>query len=245
MNAPPADQSVCSSAGMRRSRLAGQVAWLAKRLNLGPRWNLAHKAIRAASKLEGGEFFSLTARDLLRYWYDVNIGPFSYGGCFTPGAFPPKTHIGRYCSVAKGVRCIERNHPYDRPSTSSFFYDPRFGIVDEDTLPGFEPLWIGHDVWIGWNAILLPGCRKIGTGAIIGAGAVVTRDVPAFAIVAGTPAKILKHRFDEPTRERLLATDWHYLPPSGLREHSAHFKRQVSDDFIEQFSEKSLPDRET
>lgn len=61
---------------------------------------------------------------------------------------------------------------------------------------GKTPLHIASDVWIGARAIILPGCRRIGRGAIVGAGAVVTKDVPDFAIVGGNPARVLKYRID-------------------------------------------------
>jgi acetyltransferase-like isoleucine patch superfamily enzyme len=160
--------------------------------------------------------------------YEVYIGAYSYGGCFRPGAFPPRSYVGRYSSLAAGIRSIERNHPYDRPSTSSFFYDPGLGVVDSDTLPEYEPLVIGHDVWIGWNAILLPGCRQIGTGCIIGAGAVVTRDAPAYSIVAGTPGRVLKYRFDEEIREDLLKTGWWRLEPSELSGLQSSFTQSLN-----------------
>ena len=66
---------------------------------------------------------------------------------------------------------------------------------------------IGNDVWIGHGAVILPGV-SIGTGAVIGANAVVTKDVPPYMIVAGVPAKILRPRFDEKTVERLLQSAW-------------------------------------
>lgn len=66
---------------------------------------------------------------------------------------------------------------------------------------------IEHDVWIGDNSILLPGIT-VGTGAVIGAGAIVTKDVPPYAIVAGNPAKILRKRFSDEKIQELLATKW-------------------------------------
>lgn len=65
---------------------------------------------------------------------------------------------------------------------------------------------IGNDVWIGDNVVILKG--KIGDGAVIGAGAVVTRDVPPYAIVAGNPARVIKYRFDDETIRKLLKEKW-------------------------------------
>jgi carbonic anhydrase/acetyltransferase-like protein (isoleucine patch superfamily) len=69
-------------------------------------------------------------------------------------------------------------------------------------------LSIGHDCWIGYGAIVTPGCRRIGVGAIVAAGAVVTRDVADFAIVAGNPARELRRRFAPELCDRILASRW-------------------------------------
>jgi virginiamycin A acetyltransferase len=92
-----------------------------------------------------------------------------------------------------------------------------FNIFGEGWEEGFDPAtWtaeykgdtaIGPDVWIGTEAVLMPGIT-IGAGAIVSARAVVTRDVPPFAIVAGNPARVVRHRFDPETTRRLLAVSW-------------------------------------
>jgi acetyltransferase-like isoleucine patch superfamily enzyme len=100
-----------------------------------------------------------------------------------------------------------QNHPLDRPSTHPYFYEAGLGFVEAD---GLEPghLDIGHDVWMGQSCVVLPGCRRIGTGAVIGANAVVTRDVPPFAVVAGVPAKVIRYRFDEPEQRAVIESRW-------------------------------------
>ena len=182
---------------MRRSWAAPFVERLARHRPLRTR------ALRLALRLEGGEFFSITARRILAAHYGVEIGDYSYGPCFRPGSFPPGVRVGRYVSIAAGVRAFRRNHPLDRPSLHPAFYNPRLGLVEHDQLE-MRPLAIEHESWIGANAIITPGCDRIGIGAVVGAGAVVTRPVPDFAIVAGNPAKIVRFRFDEATREYLL-----------------------------------------
>lgn len=77
---------------------------------------------------------------------------------------------------------------------------------------------IGHDVWIGRNAILLPKVHNIGNGAIIGAGAVVTHDVEPYSIVAGNPAKIIKYRFSKSQIEKLESSEWWLLDPSQIKD---------------------------
>ena len=74
---------------------------------------------------------------------------------------------------------------------------------------------MGHDIWVGDNAVVVGGV-SIGTGAVIGAGAVVTRDVEPYAIVVGSPARVIRHRFDEETRRRLLELEWWTFSVSDL-----------------------------
>jgi len=88
--------------------------------------------------------------------------------------------------------------------------------VDEDKIP-VGTLDIGDDVWIGHNAILLPGVGTVGRGAAIAAGAVVTKPVPAYAVVGGNPARILRMRFNAETIEHIEATRWWELDAPALR----------------------------
>ncbi len=107
-------------------RLSAQVLFrFGNACRLKNRWKLASTLIGLITKLEGGEVRSVTARELLSKWYDIEVGLYSYGAPFRPGLFTARTRIGRYCSIAGNVRVVERNHPYDRLSTSSYFYDPR------------------------------------------------------------------------------------------------------------------------
>jgi len=176
------------------------------------------RMLAAARRLEGGEFRSKTARVLMRTRHGVEIGAYSYGECFVPGAFPPGTVVGRYVSIAEGVRAFGRNHPMDRLSMHPYFFNKRFGFLREDAVP-FAGLDVGHDAWIGLRAIVTPSCRRIGLGAVVAAGAVVTSDVPDFAVVAGVPARVMKHRFPEDVREAVKKSRWWELPVEVLASH--------------------------
>ena len=164
-------------------------------------------ALKLAFRLEGSQFYSLTARWIMAKHYGVQIGPYSYGECFVSGAFPPGVKIGRYVSIGPGVRVFLRNHPLDRLSTHPFFYNRQLGFVAEDNIDSGS-LEIGHDVWVGAGAMILRGCSKIGVGAVVGAGSIVTRDVPDFAVAVGNPARVIRMRFSPETCRLILASRW-------------------------------------
>lgn len=133
------------------------------------------------------------------YWGGY-IGDYSYVGeyCSIPYAI-----IGKFCSI--GARCSIGGwqHDYTRKSTSPRFYRE---VMKQDYIDQELRVEIGNDVWIGDNVVILKG--KNGDGAVIGAGAVVTRDVPPYAIVAGNPARVIKYRFDDETIRKLLKEKW-------------------------------------
>ncbi|MCS6986455.1 MAG: CatB-related O-acetyltransferase [Sphingomonadaceae bacterium] len=162
----------------------------------------------------GGEYESRWLRARFRRRHDLDIGLYSYG-CFDRWRFPPGTTVGRYCSIAKSVRVVEADHPLDALTTHPFLYDPRFGLAGQSRLPVNRQV-IEDDVWIGHNAIILPGCTRVGRGAAIAAGAIVRADVPRYAVMAGVPAKVVRFRFPPETIEAIEATRWWTLDKATL-----------------------------
>ena len=136
-------------------------------------------------RLEGGGHFSRTIRKIFSVYHQVDIGMYTSGPCYySPHLFPSGTKIGRYSVVyEETVRIFTVNHPLDRMSTHAIFYNPKLGYAKKEADINRKGMLIGNDVFVGHNVTILPGVNKIGDGAVIGAGAVVTKDVPDFAIV--------------------------------------------------------------
>lgn len=153
---------------------------------------------------------------------NVSIGDYTFINEQT--RIDPNTRvIGKYCSISQGVKIGMGPHPLDFFTTSPLFYEPQRGLVpkllyDEYARGGYTE--IGNDVLVGANAIVMAGV-KIGDGAVIAAGSVVTRDVEPFAIMAGVPARLVRHRFAAETIEKLLALRWWDMPAKTIARHAA------------------------
>ncbi len=121
--------------------------------------------------------------------------------------------IGRFCAIATGVRFVMNgaNHALTGLSTYPFQIFGRGweqGFGPDDLSAGFRgDTVVGNDVWIGREAMILPGAR-IGDGAVIGTRAVVSGEIPPYAVVIGNPGRVVRRRFDEDTIDRLLALRW-------------------------------------
>ena len=185
--------------------------------------------LRMVAGLEKGEMLSPTLRRIFLGYHDIDVGMYSYGGCFDSLRIGAHTKIGRYCSFAGGVWRFNANHPMSFKSMHPYFYNPYFGQVEHELINRSE-LVVGNDVWVGQNVLILPRVRRIGDGAVIGAGAVVTKDVPDYAIVAGNPAEVKKYRFSERTIERIKAQQWWNKTIEELKANMEDFVRPVEDE---------------
>lgn len=136
------------------------------------------------------------------------------------GMLSPYTVIGRYCSLSLGVCVGAGNHHMDYLSTGVIAGETAMhlgGQINIDSqLEDSSFTSIGCDVWMGVNVVVLGG-RRIGTGACIGAGTVVTKDIPPYAIAVGNPARVVRYRFSDEIIESLLRTQWWNLPESTVR----------------------------
>ncbi|WP_306300121.1 CatB-related O-acetyltransferase [Erythrobacter sp. LQ02-29] len=158
---------------------------------------------------------STELRDYFREHFRIDVGLHSYG-CFDQWRMPGPMKIGRYCSIARTVRYVPINHPYDALTTHPALYERRFGVVDTD-IHWDDCLVIEDDIWIGHYAVILPSCKFIGRGAIIGAGAIVTKDVAPYSIMVGNPARKLKDRFTPDMVAQLEASQWWTMSIPELR----------------------------
>lgn len=128
--------------------------------------------------------------------------------------------IGKFASISRNVRIGLGEHPSNLISTNSIFYSHQKNEIRGDWVKAtnfkeYKPIEIGNDVWIGEFATIKGGV-KIGDGAIIGTRAVVTKDIPPYAVVAGVPARVIKFRFDEEVIESLLRIRWWDLEDNDI-----------------------------
>jgi phosphonate metabolism protein (transferase hexapeptide repeat family) len=148
--------------------------------------------------------------------------------------------IGKFCSIAAMTRINPGNHPMHRASQAHFSYRASTYFAGEnDEAEFFEwrkshRVHIGHDVWIGHGAIVLPG-RRVGTGSVIAAGAIVTRDVSDYTIVGGNPARPIKRRFPEAIASRLMALAWWEWSHETLRRALPDFRKLAIEGFLEKY----------
>lgn len=180
-------------------------------------------ATKLINRLDGGEFYSPTLREIFRRHRGVTVGEYTHGGCFVPNAFGPETTIGRYSSIAITAFAATDGHPMNFKGMHGFFFNPSLGYTKHPR--EFSPLTIGHDVWLGHNSIIQAGVSTIGHGAVIGAGAVVSKDVPPYAVVVGNPGRVVRYRFPPETIEYLLAESWWDRDIEDLRPEISDFDR--------------------
>ncbi len=141
---------------------------------------------------------------------DSELGDYSYVERHAEVIY---SQVGKFCAIASNARINALQHPTERVSQHKMTYRANEYFLgaklDGEFREGRQAktVEIGHDVWIGHGAVIMPGV-KIGHGAVVAASAVVTRDVAPYAIVAGVPARFLKWRFDEKISGRIIELGW-------------------------------------
>lgn len=148
---------------------------------------------------------------------NVLVGNGTYGGIQVLNNIDKVTlQIGCYCSIAEEVTfLLGADHKYDCLSTYPYIYyifkDMPYEAISKGNII------VSDDVWIGYHSIILSGV-KIGQGAIIAAGSVVTKDVPPYAVVAGVPAKIIKYRFEKKIITKLLEINYSSITSNVIKQ---------------------------
>ena len=158
---------------------------------------------------------------------NCRIGRYSYVG---HDSTVIGTTIGNFCSISDNTFIGGAEHPMDWVSTSPVFENvkregsgPKKRFAMHEILPRKSTV-IGNDVWIGHGAVIKQGV-SIGDGVVVAACAVVTKDVPPYAIVGGVPAKVLKYRFDEETIGKLMNSEWWNKPEEWIEEMSIYINK--------------------
>lgn len=155
----------------------------------------------------------------------VNVGKRSY---FNRDVKIVNASIGSFCSIGSEVQIGFGEHPVDMVSNHPAFYsnNKAFETFADDMYFNEYPgiVTIGHDVWIGSKALIMNNI-EIGTGAIIAAGSIVTKNVKAYSIVGGIPAKLIRMKFSEDEIEELLSSEWWTWSAERLKEEFRSFHK--------------------
>ena len=156
------------------------------------------------------------------------VGDYSYIG---PKCDFWNVKIGKFSSISSNVTIGLATHPIDFISTSPIFFSPQNGTGTKwvekkyfDDQP--KETVIGNDVWIGMNVIIMSGIR-IGDGAIIAAGSIVTKDVSEYGIYAGVPAKLIKKRFSDEIIKKLVSLRWWDKPDDEIKKSKDYFAKTI------------------
>ena len=186
---------------------------------LGGFMNIFNPSVSMFSLIDNKSYVSRKAK--VNRWARIvqsSIDDYSYIGVNTSVV---GCKIGKFCSIANEVYLGMANHTLNFISTSPIFTEKHNGTghrwIKKDIYSPCDLTEIGNDVWIGYRVIMKCGV-KIGNGAIIGAGSIVTKDVPPFAIVAGSPAAIIRYRFPTEIINKLHEIEWWLLDDDELKE---------------------------
>jgi phosphonate metabolism protein (transferase hexapeptide repeat family) len=206
-----------------------------------PRPKLAETVIDATVKLREttiGRCCEVLGDSALEY---SELGDYSYLG---PGCMIADAQIGRFCAIAAQVRIGAPKHPLDRPSQHRFTYCPEYYTATAQRDHAFfrqrraDRVQIGNDVWIGHAVIVMPGVR-VGDGAVLAAGAVVTRDVAPYTIVGGVPARQIRERFSRAIAAQLSRIAWWDWPAKTIWQRLPEFQSGDVEGFCARWSSPS------
>lgn len=187
---------------------------------------IGHKGVSRYALVHSNCSISKKARVYMKSRLNgVKMDDYSYIG---KSSILHNTIIGKFSSISDCCVIGLPGHPTNHLSTSPIFTAPfnalREKWVKDRVYKSEINVEIGNDVWIGYG-VMIPNNIKVGDGAIVAAGAVVTKDVPPYAIVGGVPAKIIKYRFDEEKIKRLLELKWWEKPYDEIKKNIELFTK--------------------
>lgn len=189
------------------------------------------------SRVYGSDFSNNVRIDRNNFISNSLIGVHTYTGQFT---VIMRSEIGKFCSISWGVTIGAGEHDYNKITTHDFLYNPLAAIKPKDCDEPYdrysESLEVGNDVWIGANVTIKRGVR-IANGAVIGANSIVTKDIPAYAIAVGCPAKVVKFRFTEKQIDEIESIKWWDFSDEILRRNYNAFTYQDIDQTINELKE--------
>ena len=203
---------------------------------------LIHQPVR----LQGVDLGTYTEVGEHSYLEEVKMGDYSYCG---PFCFFQNVTIGKFANIAASVRLGPTAHPMDRPTLHHFTYRRKmYGFDDIDDKEFFafrraQGAYVGHDTWIGHGAIVMPKVT-IGTGAVVGAGAVVTKDVPPYQVAVGVPAQVIKPRFSPAVADALLRIAWWEWPHELIKERLEEFSLDI-EEFVSRYDRRNYETEST
>ncbi len=172
----------------------------------------------------------------MQFWHS-ELGDYSYIERHAQAIY---AKIGKFCAIAADACINALEHPIDRVSQHKITYRPNEYFLGAKLDKEFRErrrsalVSIGNDVWIGQGAIVMPGV-EIGHGAVVAAGAVVTKDIAPYAIVAGVPARFLRWRFEPKLGERIMALAWWDWEHDRLAKAIADMRVLSAEEFLEKY----------
>jgi phosphonate metabolism protein (transferase hexapeptide repeat family) len=214
-------------------------------MDTSPRPKIEQTVIHETARLRDaqiGRRCEVLANTYIEY---SSLGDYSYLGqnCEVADA-----HIGKFTAIANSVRIGAPNHPMGRASQHRFTYVPEYYEAtvtrDRDFFAGrrADKVIVGNDCWIGHAAIILPGVT-VGDGAVIAAGAVVSRNVRPYTIVGGVPARPIRQRFGDAIAERLIRIAWWNWPDETIFARLADFRSEEIEQFCDRYDPALEPRR--
>lgn len=181
--------------------------------------------VHPTARLESATFGQYVIVSERAYLYRAHLDDHTYAA---ESACLMDVRFGKFCSIGPNSSVGLPQHPTrGYVSTHPAFYQAApqryLDYVGEDQVQLFKMVTVGHDVWIGAAAMVMGGL-SIGHGAVIGAGSVVTKDVPPYAVCVGVPAKVIRYRFSPDTVEFLLSFGWWDKDETWLRANCRLFR---------------------